>query len=173
VCIGFGSMPDGDPRRTTRALVQALEACGRRGVIVSGWAGLGDDGLPPDVFVTRSASHARLLPRVAALVHHGGAGTTAAAALAGIPQVVVPHFVDQYYWAHQMYQRGLASRPIPRGALTAAKLARAVQDVLSRPDIAERARVVKAGLGRTDGVAALAERLYVAASEARIEREAA
>jgi len=173
VCIGFGSMPDGDPRRTTRALVEALGTCGRRGVILSGWAGLGDAGLPPGVFIARSAPHGRLLPRVAALVHHGGAGTTAAAARAGLPQVVVPHFVDQYYWAHQVHRRGLGSRPIPRGALTAARLARAIHEALPRPDIAERVRLIKAGLERTDGVSALAKRLYEAASEARVDRAAA
>ena len=167
VCIGFGSMPDTDPWRTTRMLVEALEACGRRGIIISGWAGLGDEDLPPGVFIARSPPHAALLPRVAALVHHGGAGTTAAAARAGIPQIVVPHFVDQYYWAHQIHRRGLGSRPIPRTDLTAARLARAIGEVLSRPEIAERARFVKAGLERTDGVSALVERLYEAAGEKR------
>jgi UDP:flavonoid glycosyltransferase YjiC (YdhE family) len=169
VCIGFGSMPDGDPRRTTRTLIEALEMCGRRGVIISGWAGLGEGALSDAVFVTRSAPHGPLLPRVAALVHHGGAGTTAAAARAGIPQVVVPHFVDQYYWAHQMCVRGLASRPIRRGSLTAARLARALDDVLLRPEVAERARVVRSGLALTDGVSALAERLYEAAGESARE----
>ena len=173
VCIGFGSMPDGDPRRTTRALIEALGMCGRRGVIISGWAGLGVEKLPPGVFVARSAPHAALLPRVAALVHHGGAGATAAAARAGLPQVVVPHFVDQYYWAHQIHQRGLGSRPIPRGGLTAARLARAIGEVLSRPEIAERARDVQAGLRCTDGVSALAERLYEMVAEPGVARNAA
>jgi UDP:flavonoid glycosyltransferase YjiC (YdhE family) len=173
VCIGFGSMPDGDPERTTRALVEALDACGRRGLIISGWAGLGAADLPPSVFVARSASHGELLPRVAALVHHGGAGTTAAAARAGIPQVVVPHLVDQFYWAREVHRRGLGSRPIPRPALTAARLARAIGEVLERPAIAERARQIGARLGRRDGVAALVERLYDLVHETRERRAAA
>jgi UDP:flavonoid glycosyltransferase YjiC (YdhE family) len=159
VYIGFGSMPDNDPRHTTRTLVEALVACGRRSVIHSGWAGLGEGGVPSSVCVVRSAPHAWLLPRVALAVHHGGAGTTAAAARAGVPQIVVPHAVDQYYWGHQVYRCGLGSRPIPRRALTAAKLARAIGEVLSQPEIATRAREIKWGLERTDGVAALRQLL--------------
>jgi len=164
VYVGFGSMPDQDPRGTTRAVVEALEACGRRGVVVSGWAGLGGQGVPPSVRVVDSAAHAALLPRVAVAVHHGGAGTTAAAARAGVPQVVVPHCVDQYYWGRQVYERGLGSRPIPKRALNAARLAAAIRYVLSHPRIAVRAREIEAGLRRTDGVAELTRVLYEAAS---------
>jgi vancomycin aglycone glucosyltransferase len=173
VYIGFGSMPDADPRTTTRALLEALEACRRRGVIHPGWAGLGTGGVPPGVFLSHSAPHTLLLPRVALAVHHGGAGTTAAAARAGIPQVVVPHCVDQLYWGHQIHERGLGSRPIPRASLTAARLADAIGEVLSRPTIAERAREVRAGLERTDGVPALIQLLYEAASSTPALRAAA
>lgn len=166
--IGFGSMPDNDPQRSTRTIVEALAACNRRGVILSGWAGLGEASLPASVFVARSASHALLLPRVALAIHHGGAGTTVAAARAGIPQIVVPLSVDQYYWGNQIYLRGLGSRPIARRALTAAKLSRAIEYVTSRPQIAERAREIQAGLARTDGVSALTEILYRDASEDRV-----
>src|SRR5258706_3849485 len=162
VCIGFGSMPDGDPRRTTRLLFEALERCGRRGVVLSGWARLGDEQVPPGVFVTPRAPHAALLPRVAALVHHGGAGTTAAAARAGLPQVVVPFFVDQIYWAREVHRRGLGSRPIPRPRLTAERLADAIDEALGRPAIREQARRVQLALAHADGVAALADRLYAA-----------
>lgn len=173
VYIGFGSMPDADPRATTRALLEALEACRRRGVIHPGWAGLGAGGVPPSVFLARSAPHLLLLPRVVLAVHHGGAGTTAAAARAGVPQIVVPHCVDQLYWGHQIHERGLGSRPIPRASLTAARLARAIGEVLSRPDVSEQAREVGAGLARTDGVLALTQLLYEAASHAPALRAAA
>ena len=160
VYIGFGSMPDGDPPGTTRSLLGALEACSRRGVILSGWAGLGDVSLPPSVCVVASASHAWLLPRVALAVHHGGAGTTSAVARAGVPQIVVPHAVDQYYWGHQVFRRGLGSRPIPRRTLTAAKLAGAIEHVLARPAFAERAREIGQSLARTDGLSMLTRMLY-------------
>lgn len=154
VYIGFGSMPDGGARDTTRMVVGVLESIGRRGVIASGWAGLGEGSVPPTIFAVRSAPHAVLLPRVALAVHHGGAGTTAAAARAGIPHIAVPFLADQPYWGHQIFRRGLGSRPIPRSSLSAGKLAAAIQYVLSRPHIADRAREIKVGLDRTDGVSA-------------------
>ncbi|HEY6865833.1 MAG TPA: glycosyltransferase, partial [Candidatus Eisenbacteria bacterium] len=98
VYIGFGSMPDRDPRATTRAIVESLEASGRRGVIGSGWAGLGAGAASAMVHVVHAAPHALLLPRMALAVHHGGAGTTASVARAGVPQIVVPHIADQFYW---------------------------------------------------------------------------
>ncbi len=162
VCVGFGSMPDRDPAATTSLIVEALAACGRRGVILSGWTGLGEGGVPPGILVARSAPHAALLTRVAVVVHHGGAGTTAAAARAGIPQVVVPHVADQFYWGDQIWRRGLGSRPIPRPALTVANLASAIRDILSRPEVAERAGDVRARLARTHGVETVVRLLYQA-----------
>jgi len=165
VYVGFGSMPNSDPRRSTRRIVEALELCGRRGVILSGWAGLGEEGLPSTVFLTHPTSHARLLPRVALAVHHGGAGTTAAAARAGVPQIIVPHLADQFYWGHQIHVRGLGSRPIPRASLTAATLSRSIQFVLSRPHITETALSIRAMLLRSDGVSALTRLLSEVATD--------
>ena len=68
-------------------------------------------------------SHERLFPRLAAIVHHGGAGTTTAAARAGVPQLVVPHLVDQYYWAERVAGLGLGPRGLARATLTADRLA--------------------------------------------------
>jgi len=173
VGIGFGSMPDDDPERTTSMLVQALAATGRRGVLLSGWAGLGGRALPASVFATRSAPHAPLFARLALAVHHGGAGTTAAAARAGVPQLVVPHAADQYYWGHQVHRRGLGSRPIPRPALTAARLARAIAAVRSSDGVVANARATADALARRDGVAALAGLLEGVVAEPRAARAAA
>ena len=151
VALGFGSMPDSDPMRTTRLFAEALEAAGRRGVILGGWAGLGNEALPPTIHLVRSAPHALLLPRVALAVHHGGAGTTTAAARAGIPQIVVPHVVDQLYWGHQVHQRGLGGRPIPRNALTAPGLAHAMSAVLADGGTRDRARRLAVRLAGFDG----------------------
>ncbi|NOT33879.1 MAG: glycosyltransferase family 1 protein [Candidatus Eisenbacteria bacterium] len=150
VCIGFGSMPDHQPARTTQLVVAALAASGRRGIIVSGWAELGGMPLPDHVIAVRSAPHAALLPRVALAVHHGGAGTTAAVARAGVPHVVVPHLADQFYWGQQVHARGLGSRPIPRTRLSAPGLAAAIQFVFARPSIVTRARAIGVELRSTD-----------------------
>ncbi len=165
IFIGFGSMSDGDPHRTTRSLVDALAACGRRGVIHSGWAGLGEGHLPGNVLVVRSVPHALLFPRIALAIHHGGAGTTAAVARAGIPQIVVPHIADQHYWARQVWRLGLGSRPIPRSALNQERLSRAIRSVLSDPEYRLRALAIGATLARTDGVSTVAEILQEAVSD--------
>ena len=173
VYVGFGSMPDRDPRATTRVLVEALEACGRRGVIGAGWAGLGAGAPAASVHVVRSAPHALLLPRVALAVHHGGAGTTAAVARAGVPQLVVPHIADQFYWGHQVWRLGLGGKPILRRDLTATRLARAIRNVLADREIAARAQAVGTALRGRDGAAALARLLEAAMAGEPAARAAA
>jgi vancomycin aglycone glucosyltransferase len=149
VYIGFGSMLDEDPARTTREVLEAVRAAGVRALVSRGWAGLGGESLPPEVLEMGPVSHGALLPRVRAMVHHGGAGTTHAAARAGIPQVVVPHILDQFYWADRVRALGLAPKPIKRSHLTASRLAEALRWCL-RPDAQQRARELAAQV-RTDG----------------------
>jgi vancomycin aglycone glucosyltransferase len=140
VCFGFGSMTDPDPARTTRAILDAVERCGCRALVSAGWAELGDVALPGDVMRIGSVSHARLFPRLAAVVHHGGAGTTTTAARAGVPQVVVPHVLDQFYWAERVARLGIGVHGPRRSRLDADSLAAALAQVLDNEIIAERAR---------------------------------
>src|SRR5207248_1968448 len=102
VYIGFGSMVDPDPEGTNAIIAEAIERVGCRAIVSSGWAGLGQREPHPRIHVIGPTPHAALFPRVAAVVHHGGAGTTHAAALAGVPQVIVPHLLDQFGWAHRI-----------------------------------------------------------------------
>lgn len=154
VAIGFGSMTTRDPASSTRTILEAVEASGRRAVLLSGWAGLGGSGLPSSVFVVDSAPHAWLFPRIAAAVHHGGAGTTAAAVRAGIPQVVVPHLGDQPYWGRRMHELCVAPRPVPKPGLTAGNLAAAIREVTGNPRYAEAATALGALVRNEDGLAA-------------------
>ena len=103
IYIGFGSMVASDVAALARDAIIAARALGRRAIIAGGWAGL-DRYLPDadDVCVVDAVPHDLVLPHVAAAVHHGGAGTTTAAARAGVPQVVLPHILDQFYWAHRV-----------------------------------------------------------------------
>lgn len=140
VYVGFGSMPDPDPAATTRTLLDAIAQAGRRAVIGAGWAALGDGPLPDGVFVVESASHPTLFPRCAAVVHHGGAGTTTTAARAGVPQVLVPHLADQFYWAHRVERLGIAVPARPRRRLSAAMLAASLREALDNEVLAERAQ---------------------------------
>jgi UDP:flavonoid glycosyltransferase YjiC (YdhE family) len=146
VYLGFGSMPDPDPQATTRTLLDAVARVGCRAVISRGWAELGGVPLPDGVIDVGSVSHAALFPRVAAVVHHGGAGTTTTAARAGVPQIVVPHLADQYYWAARVERLGLAPPAILRRRLTAERLAGALDLVLENEILAERARELGARL---------------------------
>jgi len=123
VYLGFGSMMDSDPARTTRLLLDAVERAGCRAILARGWAGLGDGPLPDLVFGAGALPHASLFPRVAAVVHHGGAGTTTTAARSGVPQIVVPHLLDQHYWGHRTHLLGVSPPPLPRLKLSAARLA--------------------------------------------------
>jgi UDP:flavonoid glycosyltransferase YjiC (YdhE family) len=139
VYLGFGSMPDPDPTGTTARLLCALQRLGCRALIARGWAGLGDGPLPAGVMAIEPVSHASLFPRVAAVVHHGGAGTTHTAARAGVPQVVVPHVLDQFYFARRAEMLGVAPPAIRRSHLNVARLTATLRTVLETPGFAARA----------------------------------
>jgi len=105
VYFGFGSMRGTEG--TSAMFLEAARALGLRSIISRGWAGLSTPDTGTDVISIGDVDHEKLFTRVAAVVHHGGAGTTAAVARAGKPQVVVPHLYDQYYWAHRVKKLGV------------------------------------------------------------------
>lgn len=146
VYLGFGSMTDPDPRATTAQLLDAIAAAGQRALIGSGWAGLGEGALPEGVLAIGSVPHASLFPRCAAVVHHGGAGTTTTAARAGVPQIVVPHVLDQFYWAGRVTALGIGLAAGRRRGLASSALAEAIRVVVDNEILAERARELGARL---------------------------
>jgi sterol 3beta-glucosyltransferase len=156
VYVGFGSMNTRDPRRTAELVLRALELSGRRGILLRGWGGMTADDLPPGAIMVDSAPHDWLLPRTAAVVHHGGSGTTGAALRAGVPSVVAPFFADQPFWAGRVAALGVGPEPIPQGALTAEGLARAI-DWTGEPAARRRAAAVGAIVRAEDGVGRAAE----------------
>jgi sterol 3beta-glucosyltransferase len=133
VYIGFGSV--GDPAladQTTRIAINALEISGQRGILATGWSGLSaEEDVPQGIFILESAPHSWLFPRMAAVIHHGGAGTTHAGLKAGVPAVVIPHSNDQFAWGRRISELGVGAQPIPRKNLTAEKLAHAINTVLT------------------------------------------
>jgi sterol 3beta-glucosyltransferase len=143
VYVGFGSI--GDPaaaEQTTRLVIEALQLAGQRGVLATGWSGMAQlDSLPEDIYVLDSAPHAWLFPRMAAVVHHGGAGTTAAGLRAGVPSVVIPSGLDQFAWARRLLELGAAPTAIPRKSLTAKGLAAAIQ-YAQQPGVVAQARLL-------------------------------
>ncbi|MFG5409413.1 nucleotide disphospho-sugar-binding domain-containing protein [Piscinibacter sakaiensis] len=152
VYVGFGSMAGRDPSGLARTVIDALAQAGLRGVLARGWGGLETTAVPAHVHLIDEAPHDRLLPLMAAAVHHGGAGTTAAALLAGRPSVVCPFFGDQSFWGRQLHEAGLAPAPIPQQRLTAARLAAALQEAVRSEPLRRAATVMAGRLRAEDGV---------------------
>ncbi|MEA5574546.1 glycosyltransferase [Calothrix sp. UHCC 0171] len=153
IYIGFGSMSNKNPEETTALVLEALEQTQQRAILLSGWGGLGTQNLPNTIFPIDSIPHSWLFPRVAAVVHHGGAGTTSAGLRAGIPTIIIPYFGDQGFWGERVAQLGVGVKPIPRKQLTAQKLAEAIQQVLTDADMRQRAANLGARIQAEEGIA--------------------
>ncbi len=152
VYVGFGSMSSERPEETAHAVLEAVARTGRRALVHAGWAGLGETGAADGVHVIGSVPHAWLFPRVAAVVHHGGAGTTAAVLRAGVPAVVVPFHGDQAFWGRLVHELGVAAAPLPRSRLTGPRLASALGLALGDAAVADRARALAERVRAEDGV---------------------
>ncbi len=137
---GFGSMPIRDQIRNVSVIVEAVRLSGQRAVISKFWDEPSEFSNSDDIFFITKYPHLKLFPHMAAVIHHGGAGTTASSAASGVPQIIVPHILDQYYWGHQIYQSKLGPKPIWRSQLTSKKLAAAIRECLSNRQIRKRAK---------------------------------
>ncbi len=153
VYIGFGSMAGKNPQRMAQIVVEALQSTDRRGIIASGWGGLEANSLPDTILKIDSAPHDWLFPRVTAVVHHGGAGTTAAGLRAGRPTIICPFLGDQPFWGKRVHNLGVGSKPIPHKKLTAETLSAALQQVTTDTAIRQRAEALGEKIRREDGIA--------------------
>jgi sterol 3beta-glucosyltransferase len=152
VFIGFGSMPVRDPTRLTALIVDAAHRSGRRVLLHAGWAGLGGM-LPPEAHAIEYAPYGWLFPRMAAVIHHGGSGTTGFALRSGVPSMFVPFLFDQHYWGARTERLGAGLRPIPLGRLTAPRLAEAIRRMTGDIDLQKSAAALGRRLAVEDGVA--------------------
>jgi sterol 3beta-glucosyltransferase len=152
VYIGFGSMSGQQPERFARLVLAALQSSGRRGLLLSGWGGLDVRDVPANVFVLKSAPHDWPVPRMAAVIHHGGAGTTAEGLRAGKPTGIVPFIVDQPFWGRRVQELGVGVAPIPARRLDAGKLAQMIDTVSSDAGLAVRAAELSASIRRENGL---------------------
>jgi UDP:flavonoid glycosyltransferase YjiC (YdhE family) len=143
VYVGFGSMSHKNPALLTRLALRALEQSGQRGVLSIGSGGMKRLSAPPNVFLADNVPHAWLFPRMGAVVHHGGAGTTAAGLRAGVPSIITPFGGDQYAWADRVVKLGVGPRATGIKKLTAEKLSIAIRTAMS--DSALRARAAALG----------------------------
>jgi UDP:flavonoid glycosyltransferase YjiC (YdhE family) len=152
VYVGFGSMPDSKPAWTTQMILSGLERSGQRGIIHRGWAKLGAPDLPDSVMLVDGVPHDWLFPRMAAVVHHGGAGTVAATLKAGVPSTIVPHLGDQPYWGRRLHELGAAAKPIRRLEFHDVFLGRRINAMLTSPTMRQRAAEIGAQLRAETGV---------------------
>jgi sterol 3beta-glucosyltransferase len=152
VYVGFGSMAGRNPERAAKLVREALAASGARGIVASGWGGLTAATDSERVFYLREAPHDWLFPQMAAVVHHGGAGTTASGLRAGKPTIVCPFVADQPMWGRRLARLGVGPAPIPQKALTAEKLADAIRRVLADDDMRDRAADLGARIREEKGL---------------------
>jgi UDP:flavonoid glycosyltransferase YjiC (YdhE family) len=152
VYAGFGSMKHRNPRLVLNLLTGAARKAGQRLLISTGWSELGGVEPPEGCLVVRDVPHAVLFPRLAAVVHHGGAGTLASAAIAGVPQIIVPHLGDQHYHGLRVSELGLGPPPLPFRSCTANRLAQAMTHVLSNGAFQKRAKAFGESLNPFGGV---------------------
>lgn len=139
IYIGFGSMSSRRPEETTDLVLRALTRTGQRAVLVSGWGGFRKADLPDSVLMIDSVPHDWLFRRVAAVVHHGGAGTTAAGLQAGVPSIIIPFFGDQPFWGQRVAGLGVGPEPIPRRQLSVERLATAIEEAVVDKEMRRRA----------------------------------
>ena len=152
IYIGFGSMIAPRGVDLSALAIAAARAVGRGAIVAGGWGGLDRHVADADDILTVGAvPHRLVFPRVAAIVHHGGAGTTTAAAAAGVPQVILPHILDQFYWAHRIDQLGLGPRALPVELITADILANRIDTALHDSGMRKRAAALGPAVAARNG----------------------
>ncbi|KAG7094782.1 hypothetical protein E1B28_005597 [Marasmius oreades] len=161
VYIGFGSVVVDDAAAMTMTIFEATRKAGVRALVSAGWGGLGGVTVPPHIFLLGNIPHDWLFDgdRVAAVIHHGGAGTTSAGLAKGKPTVVVPFFGDQPFWGNMIHRAGAGPAPIPRKKLNADNLCDAIKFALS-PKAKAAAAKMAARIKNEDGVNKGVESFY-------------
>lgn len=131
VYIGFGSMREADERGLTEEVIRALQRSGQRGILLTGWGAIKPMPLPETMFAVDAIPHDWLFPQVAAVVHHGGSGTTGAGLRAGLPSLIVPFIGDQFFWGRQIWERGLGPEPLEHTHVNAERLSQAITTMMT------------------------------------------
>jgi sterol 3beta-glucosyltransferase len=153
IYIGFGSMKDVDSfSMTLKMITEALSITKQRAVVALGWSKLNNDApIPENIFLIESIPHSWLFTKMKMVVHHGGAGTTAAGLTAGKPSIIIPHNADQPAWGLRVYELGVGAKPIKKTKLTANRLAAAILFAM-QPAIVENAAMLGTKLRTEHGV---------------------
>eukprot|EP00250_Pteridium_aquilinum_P000922 c11106_g2_i1 orf=229-996(+) len=152
IYVGFGSLPVENPDGMTQIIVDALLQTSQRGIINKGWGGIGTLKAPCDsIYLLENCPHDWLFPQCAAVVHHGGAGTTAAGLRAACPTTIVPFFGDQPFWGDRVHAKGVGPAPIPVGQFSLDKLVHAINYMMD-PQVKQRAIELAHAMENENGV---------------------
>jgi sterol 3beta-glucosyltransferase len=157
VYIGFGSMGGKGGEKRAQIAFEAVKKAGQRSVVASGWGGLKASEVPDDIFMINMVPHDWLFPRVSAVVHHGGAGTTAAGLRAGKPTIVCPFLGDQPFWGRIVEQLGVGPKAIPQSRLTADLLSEAISIATKDVEMQRRSDQLGNKIRSEEGVARAVE----------------
>jgi UDP:flavonoid glycosyltransferase YjiC (YdhE family) len=152
VYIGFGSMPVKNPTNTTQVILESLQQTGQRGIIHSGWGGLGNQKLPGSVYMLDYAPHDWLFPRMAMVIHHGGSGTTGIGLRAGVPSCVVPFVFDQHYWGDRLHKLGAGPKPLGWRDFSVKRLSHAIRLGTRSTQIRQKAAKIGEAIRAEDGI---------------------
>ncbi|MCU0566012.1 MAG: glycosyltransferase [Oculatellaceae cyanobacterium Prado106] len=156
VYIGFGSLPESDPARTSQLIVDAVQQAGQRAIVETGWGSLGDIDLPPQIFKMQpqDAPHRWLFPRMAGLIHHGGMGTLSSGLRAGKPTTVIyAPITDYYLWGSRIAELNIGTAPLPKKGLAAEQLAQAIRTLVTDTALQSRAAAFGEKMRAENGVA--------------------
>jgi sterol 3beta-glucosyltransferase len=162
VYVGFGSWGSAVRQSDLDLACRALAMAGRPGVIADSSRRGVLPGTSTPVFAVGEVSHDWLFPQLAAVVHHGGSGSTHRSVLAGVPSVAVPIGFDQPYWGRRLAELGAGAPPIPYRRLSPARLASAIEQMTGNPKIAARARRLSTVLSAEHGPAVAARAITAA-----------
>ncbi|KEQ75718.1 sterol glucosyltransferase [Aureobasidium namibiae CBS 147.97] len=151
IYIGFGSIVLEDPEKISLIIAEAVRITGVRCVLSKGWAGLSNVSQSPDIFELGDCPHEWLFQHVSAVIHHGGAGTTACGLKNGLPSLVCPFFGDQPFWGEMIHAAGAGPKPIHHKSLSVDNLSEAIR-FLTTPEAAEFAHLIAQRMSTESGV---------------------
>lgn len=151
IYIGFGSIVVDNPDRLTKTIFEAVNKAGQRALVSKGWGNLGADEVPENILLIGNCPHDWLFRQVSCVIHHGGAGTTAAGLALGIPTIIIPFFGDQQFWGNIVARAGAGPSPIPYKRLNSQNLSDAIHKALET-SILDRAQLIATKMQEESGV---------------------
>jgi sterol 3beta-glucosyltransferase len=154
IYIGFGSMPSWNPKKLTKEVIEGVYRAKVRAILVTGWGGLQEIDLPDTMYVMEGAPHDGLFKHVSAVVHHGGAGTTAAGLRAGLPTLICHSTFDQPFWGRRVCSLGCGPRPQSLKRLRANRFAQGLDELARTEAYRVHAGQIARAIAGEDGIAA-------------------